>query len=79
MTADMTEYEKSICHHLVIVGNQWTSPTNIAALVCPGTGRHSAWASPICLRMVKKGFLERDNRGWYRLTTAKAVEGREDE
>jgi len=28
--------------------------------------RHSAWASPICLRMVKMGLLKRNKRGWYK-------------
>jgi hypothetical protein len=28
--------------------------------------RHSAWASPICLRMVKMGLLRRNKKGWYK-------------
>ena len=29
--------------------------------------RHSAWASPICLRMVRKGLLKRSDKGWYKI------------
>lgn len=28
--------------------------------------RHSAWASPICKRLVKKGLVERSEKGWYK-------------
>ena len=29
--------------------------------------RHSAWDSPICLRMVKKRLLKRNKKGWYKI------------
>lgn len=45
----------------------WTSPTQIGREV-GGQGRHSAWASPMCLRMVGEGLLERNEAGHYRLT-----------
>jgi len=60
-----TNNERAIC---AVVEHKWTSPTDIPKLIWPGTRRHSAWASPICLRMVKKGYLERNERGWYKTT-----------
>ena len=44
----------------------WTSPTTIGHDVGGGI-RHSSWASPICLRMVRSGLLERSGGGWYRI------------
>jgi exoribonuclease II len=32
-----------------------------------GMDHHSAWASPICKRLVERGLLERNNKGHYRL------------
>ena len=43
----------------------WTSPTDIGRAY--GVS-HSAWASPRCLSLVKKGLLERNERGHYRRT-----------
>lgn len=52
----------------------WTSPTMIGEIVggrtLPGYSdrlRHSSWASPICLRLVRFGFLERNEKGHYRI------------
>ena len=48
----------------------FVSPTEIGngagGLNKNGVLRHSAWASPICLKLVKKGLLERSEYGWYR-------------
>ena len=51
----------------VLQGRDWTSPTTIAYLVRNRSGVHSSWASPICLRLVKAGKLERNERGHYRI------------
>lgn len=32
-----------------------------------GGAHHSCWASPICLRLVRKGVLIRNDRGHYKL------------
>jgi hypothetical protein len=49
-------------------GREWTGPTDIARAVGP-PGSHSAWASPRCIRLVRKGLLERGGprAGHYRL------------
>lgn len=44
----------------------WASPTEIGEKV-GGGNRHSAWASPICLRLVKLGLVRRHTCGWYRV------------
>lgn len=52
----------------------WTSPTDIAHGVCTPFGypnRHSAWASPKCLRLVEEGLLERNDDGHYRIIRKK--------
>lgn len=45
-------------------GKDFTSPTEIGGLF----DGHSATGSPICKRLVKLGFLERNKRGHYKLT-----------
>lgn len=58
----------------------WTSPTKIGEEAggmidtTSGSGslgkpylRHSSWASPICLRLVEMGFIERNQHGHYRV------------
>lgn len=47
-------------------GKDWTSPGIIGAQVW-GPGKHSSSASPVCLRLVKKGYLERNDKGHYRI------------
>ena len=48
-------------------GRNWTSPTELGLAIW-GKGRHSSSASPTCLRLVKAGKLERNQRGHYRLS-----------
>jgi DNA-binding IclR family transcriptional regulator len=50
-----------------IVTNDWISPTQIGNKLRPSRMSHSSWASPICKRLVNKGLLERNEKGWYRL------------
>ncbi len=65
----MTKNEKKVMTYLegMIV---FVSPTEIGhgagGLYSTGYPRHSAWASPICLKLVKAGLLERSDYGWYR-------------
>ena len=47
-------------------GRDWTSPTEIGREVW-NPPRHSSAASPICLRLVAMGLLQRNRRGHYRL------------
>ena len=46
-------------------GREWFSPTEIGRNV-GGPGKHSAYGSPICLEMVKRGLCERNSKGHYR-------------
>ena len=50
---------------LYLEGRDWTSPTEIGNVVNRGKG--SAWASPICKRLVVKGYLLRNAKGQYKL------------
>ena len=60
----MTNNEEKVLNYL-LGKEEFTSPTEIGNVV-GGGDRHSAWASPICMRLVTKGVLERNHRGWYR-------------
>ena len=71
--------ETNVLSYLRRNRDRWISPTEIGKEVggyvvsehWTGLGRrylrHSAWASPICLRLVKKGWAVRNKRGWYRV------------
>jgi hypothetical protein len=49
-------------------GRDWTSPTWIGQHAGKqGYCSASAWASPKCKKLVKSGYLERNERGQYRL------------
>jgi len=60
----LTGNEQIVLRYLKSRG--WTSPTQIG-FDLKGPGYHSAWASPICKKLVAKGILERNNKGWYRI------------
>jgi hypothetical protein len=62
----LSENELNICQYLAY-NRDWISPTIIGGSCGPNPNSHSAWASPICLRMVKKGLLKRNKKGWYKL------------
>jgi len=61
----------------------WVSPTVIGevvgGLMLPGYSgglRHSSWASPICLRLVRFGLLERNTKGHYRIKHCRQAGGK---
>lgn len=53
---------------------RWISPTWIGE-ACGNKAYVSAssWASPICLRLVKKGLIKRNKKGWYRYYVHKPI------
>jgi hypothetical protein len=60
-TLIITPNEERILEYLLEKG-EWVSPTEIGKMV--GGGKwHSAWASPICLRLVRRGLLMLDKKG----------------
>ncbi len=65
----MLKTEQQVMDYLK--GKDWTSPTEIGGSAFDSWG-HSAKASPVCLRMVKKGYLERNERGWYKIPKKKS-------
>lgn len=66
----LTKNEQWILDYLK--GKDYVSPTVIGKSHASVTGsagftHHSSWASPICLRLVKKGLLVRNEKGHYKL------------
>lgn len=65
----LTKCEQWIIDYLR--GKDYTSPSQIGIAHACSFGfrdsHHSAWASPICLRMVEKGLLLRNEKGHYKL------------
>lgn len=68
----MTKTQEWIVHYLQ--GRGWCSPTQIGRAY--GDSKHgndsfhhyhSAWASPKCKKLVELGYLERNDKGHYRL------------
>lgn len=60
----MTNNENLIINYLK--EKNYISPTEIGNKLGP-IGSHFSWASPICLRLVKKGLLIRNLKGHYKL------------
>ena len=69
--SDLNMQEKSVFHCLQ-KHNGFISPSVIGRELKPGSilSSPSAWASPICKRLVKKGYLLRNDKGHY-----KAIKG----
>lgn len=71
----LTKNEQRIVDYLADRAGLWVSPTQIGAEVGGMVGegsvkphlRHSSWASPICLRLVRFGLLQRNYEGHYRV------------
>lgn len=66
----LTKNEEWIIAYLK--GKDYVSPTVIGECHAETFGfssftHHSAWASPICLRLVEKGLLLRNQKGHYKL------------
>lgn len=61
--------EQKVLAFLEEVGD-FVSPTKIGLAVggktSGGLHRHSAWASPICKRLLKNGLVTRNEKGWYK-------------
>ncbi len=62
---ELTTNEKAVIEFLR--GRDFTSPTQIGYKLHPSRDFGSPWASPICKRLVSFGYLERNQRGQYRL------------
>ena len=52
-------------------GKDFVSPTVIGHALNPSSIYGSPWASPICKRLVKWGYLLRSSKGHYKLITVK--------
>ena len=78
---NLTENQKKIMRYLKGM-KVFVSPTEIGlsagGRTKTGLWRHSAWASPICKKLVGMGYLERSDYGWYR-PIKKALEQNEQE
>lgn len=70
--SSLTANQRKVLAYLREV-NCWASPTEIGNIVGGrSTGRlrllrHSAWASPICKRLVTLELVERNEQGHYRI------------
>jgi hypothetical protein len=62
------DYLESIWEANYPINGGWTSPSEIGGAY---NGGHSSTGSPICLSLVKKGRLERNEKGHYRLVKSK--------
>ena len=70
---ELTQNQQDTLDYLEVKYPLWVSPTQIGHDV-GGWNRHSTWASPICLGLVARGLLERNDKGWYRFIPEGGVE-----
>jgi len=66
-TSGLPNNQQAVLDLLLERSPEFVSPTKIARLLHPNTGRYSSWASPICKRLVDLGGLERNEKGHYRV------------
>lgn len=62
----MTPNQFAVLAYLCEKQPQFVAPTEIGREV-GGNGRHSAWASPICKRLVDLGLVNRSPDGHYKI------------
>ena len=66
----LTENQDKVLEFLKHQKNEFISPTDIGYYVgrmnSAGIWRDSSWASPICKSLVKKGLVERNDKGYYK-------------
>jgi hypothetical protein len=61
----LTSNEQAVLFYFEDNPDKYISPTEIGKEVGGGS-RHSSWGSPKCLKLVKHGFLKRNDKGWYK-------------
>ncbi len=59
----LTRVQSEVYNFLKEYYPAYVSPTFIGYTM---KGKHSAWASPHCLELVKNGYAKRSKIGWYR-------------
>ena len=66
----LTLNQEAVIAYLRSKPDLWVSPTEIGnyvgGLSSGGLPRHSAWASPICKKLVTLNLAERNERGFYK-------------
>ena len=60
----LTKNQQAVYDYLKAANGKFVSPTEIGNEV-GGWPKHSAWASPICKRLVELGLAKRHKCGWY--------------
>ena len=65
----MTETQSFVMSVFEQHPGEWLSPTFVGKH--RASWLHSAWASPRCKALVEQGYLERNDKGHYRLKKAR--------
>lgn len=65
----LNEQQQRVYDWIKLHDGEWLSPTSIGGDLFPPYG-HSAWASPKCLALAKRGLISRNKKGWYRYLPA---------
>lgn len=61
----LTRNQKLVYDYLGHYLGVWFSPKQLGRTL-RGLADNSNWASPLCLKLVKEGLVERSPKGWYR-------------